>query len=189
MMVRHAWHLWILVLWGSQLRGQLMVNTIGAGRFATQVAVGRDGARNIECAVAFKPYSTFKLKSIALPLSVAGVPGAITLELAADAGAPSTVIESLSIKDVRATEPTVYTVTSVTHLVLEAYTQYWIVVRATGSRQTRWWSTFDSSTSTLRPEARREAGKPWSVIYGPDPPGIVVVGERSPAVAMVFCVK
>jgi len=99
---------------------------------------------------------------------------------------PAAVIESFSIKDVRATEPTLYTVNSIAHPLVEAFTQYWIVLSANGSTQMRWWDTVDSWSTTARPTAQREKGKPWEVMYVPNVPGIIVLGERTPKVAADF---
>ena len=189
----HRWSSFLLgvLLVGSQLRSELIFNTIGSGRYGVQTPVGLRNKANLQWAVALKAYSTYTLTSIALPLAVVSSPGVMTLTLAADAdGTPGAAIETFGITGLNATEPTIYTATSVQHPRLDRDVQYWIVASTTNPTQVTWYNTVDSWSSSTSLLAYRAQGQPWSVLSDPYPPGVIVRGEPlrvSSSVRFVRC--
>jgi hypothetical protein len=177
------WFSWLLcgiLATFTQLRADLVWNTIGFGTYVVAFPVGLHDTTNLQWAVALKPSATYTLTSIALPLSLTTPPSVMTLALVTDAnGVPGTPIETFRITDVNATKPTVYTITSVHHPRLNANTQYWIVASATSPTHITWYNTANNSSSNGNLMAFRENGGQWSASGNPYIPGVTVIGNPS----------
>jgi hypothetical protein len=114
----------------------------------------------------------------------------MTLTLAADAdGAPGAAIETFGITEFNATEPTIYTVTSVHHPRLDRDTQYWIVASTPSPTQIAWYNTVDSWSSSTSLLAYRAQGQAWSVVSDPYPPGFIVCGEPLRVSSVAFTLR
>lgn len=167
----------------SALRAEVVWNTVGTS-YSVSAVVGFKDSKNSEWAVPFMPAADYALTSIALPLSLTGSPGLVTVALAADEdGHPGEPIETLPFTPTGATKPTLHTIDSVRHPKLRANTQYWIMVSATNPTQVGWLNGSDrfssigrNSSSIARLQAFRLNGGTWSLIWAPEIPGVVILG-------------
>ena len=151
----------------ASLKAEVIVNNIIPGGQLTQV-------HSRDWATPFKPAAAYALTSIALPLA-AEAPAAITVSLLADAnGQPGEPIETFQINV--AGKSTVYTIASVRHPQLNANTQYWIVVSPANSSNLSW-STGSGTSNIASPQAFREHGGNWSLVWIPGRPGIAISGD------------
>lgn len=126
-------------------------------------------------AVAIKPNQTGTLRSFALPLSLASPSGVLKVSLTRDAdGVPGVPLETFTITDLRATQPSIYIISSADHPRLVEDTQYWIVVEAPRPTKITWWGNSGSSRFSGGGQASRDGDAPWSVYWSPDSPGAAV---------------
>jgi hypothetical protein len=178
----------ILAAWAEP--ADLVWTTLGAGSYVEAASIDLDFKLNRQWAVELKPSAAFTLASIAVPLSASAPGGMLKLTLMADApGGPGSVIETFSIEGVQAGTPEMYTVNSVLHPRLDAWTEYWIVLEAASGAHITWWSrpalSKNSSSNGIR-QAFRDHNGPWSMIWTPNPPGVAIVGTRLPSAARVL---
>ena len=161
------------ILFGSiiliaSLKAEVIVNNIIPGGQVTQVD-SRDWA------IPFKPAAAYALTSIALPLAATEAPAAITVSLRADAnGQPGEPIETFQMNV--SGKSTVYTILSVRHPQLNANTQYWIVVSPAKSSNLSW-SAGSGPSNIAYPQAFREHGSNWSLVWISGRPGIAISGD------------
>ena len=159
------------ILFGSiiliaSLKAEVIVNTIIPGG-QSMLADSRDWA------IPFKPAAAYALTSIALPLASTEASAAITVSLFADAnGQPGEPIETFHVSE----KSTVYTFPSLRHPQLNKNTQYWIVV-SPGNSSNLSWSTGRGASNIAYPQAFREHGGDWSLVWIPGRPGIAISGE------------
>lgn len=165
----------------APLRAEVVWSTVGSGEYLVNVEVGAQHGANRQWAVSFAPSTTCTLTSISLPLAIATTPGAMTLVLVADAdGVPGMAIETFTATEIHATTPTLYTFRSALRPRLGAETRYWIVAVAASPASLVWPNTADVNRSySGNREAFRENDGPWSVIWSPYIPGVVVLGSPS----------
>ncbi|HEY6328439.1 MAG TPA: choice-of-anchor R domain-containing protein [Blastocatellia bacterium] len=179
-MHRRWWFLWVFMAAFAQ-PPDLIWTTLGSGKYAAGFSVGLLNVNaNRQWAVALKPSCTCTLSSLAVPLSLDASPGVMKLALMTDVnGAPGTPIETFTVTGIHGEAPTLYTIDSVIHPRLEAWTEYWIVAQAAGPTRITWWSrpnTAKNSASNGVPQAFRENSGPWSAIWAPEVPGVAVTG-------------
>jgi hypothetical protein len=161
------------ILFGSiiliaSLKAEVIVNTIIPGG-QSMLADSRDWA------IPFKPAAAYALTSIALPLAATEAPAAITVSLLEDAnGQPGEPIETFQINV--SGKSTVYTIPSLRHPQLNKNTQYWIVV-SPGNSSNMSWSTGRGASNIAYPQAFREHGGNWSLVWIPGQLGIAISGE------------